>query len=329
MNRLECSYAGLKLRSPLTAASSPLTTDMAHLKALEEAGIGAVVLKSVFEEQIESESKAALDGLSAGEFADASVYFENFAKNTAVDASLGLLEEAKKTLSVPVFVSLNCVRDGSWYEYAKRAENVGADALELNLFILPSDAGDSSADLERRYLQIIKKTVQSVSIPVCVKLGSYFTGMTHFLKEAAGCGVKGIVLFNRYYNIDFDIDSEKVVPAAPLSSPDEYLTTLRWIALSAAELPVDFAAATGIYSAETAFKMIAAGAKTVQLCSVLMKDGVAAAERMRSELLALMDRKGYASLSDFCGKMAQERSADPAVYERHQYIRFLTGSEQK
>ena len=329
MNRLECSYAGLKLKSPLTAASSPLTADIAHLKALEEAGIGAVVLKSVFEEQIESESKAALDGLSGGGFADSSVYFENFIKNTAVDASLELLEEAKKTLSILVFASLNCVRDGSWYEYAKRAENVGADALELNLFILPSDVKDSSVDLEYRYLQILKKTVQSVSIPVCVKLGTYFTGMTHFLKEVSGCGVKGIVLFNRYYNIDFDIEAEKVVPAAPFSSPDEYLTTLRWIALSAAELPVDFAAATGIHSAETVFKMIEEKAKTVQLCSVLMKDGIKAAEQMRSDLLTLMDRKGCTSVSDFCGKMAQERSSDPSVYERVQYIQFLSGSSRQ
>lgn len=325
MNQLACSYLGLNLGSPLIAASSPLTADIAHLKELQAAGIGAVVLKSVFEEQIEAEAGRSVADLNTGSFADADLYFSGYAKNRIADDCLTLLESAKKELTIPVIASLNCPKNGNWYDYAKRLENLGADALELNLFTMPADVRDSSSEIEKNYLQILSKTVRSVSIPVSVKLGSYFTGMARFLKEASETGIGGIVLFNRYYNIDFDINRLTVTAAEPISSDNEYLQSLRWIALMSKELSVDFSAATGIHSASTAVKMILAGARSVQLCSVLLKNGSAVVARFHEEIKTWMAEKGFRSISDFCGMMAQESSADPKQYERHQYLKFFSG----
>lgn len=325
MSQLSCSYLGLNLDSPFIAASSPLTADVARMKELQDAGIGAVVLKSVFEEQIEADTAVSTANLNTGSFADADLYFSGYTKNRIMDDYLTLLESAKKELSVPVIASLNCLRNGNWYDYAKRLENLGADALELNLFVMPADARETSADIEAQYLRILSKIVRTVSVPVSVKLGSYFTGMAHFLKEASETGVKGIVLFNRYYNIDFDIDRMTLTSADALSAPNEYLQSLRWIALMSKELNVDFSATTGIHTSAEAVKMILAGARTVQLCSVLLKHGPEVVTRFRNEIADWMTRKEFRTISDFCGLMAQESSSNPQLYERHQYIKFLSG----
>lgn len=325
MNQLACSYLGLNLTSPFIAASSPLTADISHLRELQTAGIGAVVLKSIFEEQIETEASSFVSDLNRGGFADADLYFSGYTRNRILDDYLTLLESAKKELTIPVIASLNCLRNGNWYDYARRLENLGADALELNLFIMPADVRDSSVEIEKNYLQILTKTVRAVSIPVSVKLGSYFTGMARFLKETAETGVKGIVLFNRYYNIDFDISRLTVTAAGSISSDNEYLQSLRWIALMAKELSVDFSATTGVHSAETAIKMILAGARSVQLSSVLLKNGNDVVSRFHEEIKTWMAEKGFNSISDFCGMMAQESSSDPKQYERHQYLKFFSG----
>lgn len=325
MKQLECSYLGLKLQNPLTAASSPLTADIKHLKALQDAGIGAVVLKSIFEEQIEAEAGIGSGDLNGGNFADAELYFSGYTKNRILDDYLTLLETAKKELSIPVIASLNCLRNGNWYDYAKRLEALGADALELNLFILPADAKDSSSEIEKNYLKILSKISRAVQIPVSVKLGSYFTGMAHFLTAAADSGVKGVALFNRYYNIDFNLDSLSVCAGESLSAENEYAQSLRWIALMSKELSVDFAATTGVHSAATAIKMILAGARAVQLCSVLMKKGLDVIPQFKEEIAEWMTKKNFQSIDDFCGLMAQESSDNPKQYERHQYVKFLSG----
>ena len=325
MSQLSCSYLGLNLNSPLIAASSPLTADVARMKELEAAGIGAVVLKSVFEEQIEEETAVSTANLNTGSFADADLYFSGYTKNRILDDYPTLLESAKKELTVPVIASLNCLRNGNWYDYAKRLENLGADALELNLFVMPADATDTSSDIETQYLRILSKIARTVSIPVSVKLGSYFTGMAHFLKEASETGIKGLVLFNRYYNIDFDIERMTLTSADALSSSNEYLQSLRWIALMSKELNVDFSATTGIHTSAETVKMILAGARTVQLCSVLLKNGPEVVIRFCNDITDWMTRKEFRTISDFCGLMAQESSANPQLYERHQYIKFLSG----
>lgn len=316
------------MSSPLVAAASPLTADVKKLQQLEAEGVGAVVLKSIFEEQIEQESDRSIEDLSVGSFADAAVYFENYSKNKAVDDYLSLLEEARKVLSIPIVASLNCLREGnSWIDYAKRLENLGADALELNIFLMPSDVKDDSLSLEKHYLAVIRKVVKAVSIPVSVKLASYFTGMAHFLKDVSQTGVKGVVLFNRYFHIDFDIENLSVTTASALSQANEYLQSLRWVALMSGELNLDFSATTGVHSSETVIKMLLAGARSVQLCSVLMKEGIGVISRFHKEIKEWMEKKGFQSIEQFCGKMAQERSQNPSIYERHQYVKFLTGSD--
>lgn len=325
MSQLACSYLGLKLNSPLIAASSPLTADIGHLKELERAGVGAVVLKSVFEEQIEAEADSSVANLNTGGFADADSYFSGYARNRIIDEYLTLLESAKKELTVPVIASLNCLRNGEWFDYARRLENLGADALELNLFVMPADAKESSSEIETEYLRILSRITRTVSIPVSVKIGTYFTGMAHFLKKASETGIKGMVLFNRYYNIDFDIDQMRLISADALSSPNEYLQSLRWIALMSKEINVDLSATTGVHSAETAIKMILAGARSVQLCSALLKNGTHTVSGFHDEMKVWMKEKGFHSVSEFCGMMAQESSSDPKQYERHQYLKFLSG----
>lgn len=325
MADLSTTYLGLQLRNPLVAASSPLTSSVEKIRELEQAGIGAVVLKSLFEEQISSESSEMMEGIYTGVHTDAYDFLRTKTREYAASRYLELIEAAKKAVAVPVIASLNCVSSGSWTEFASQIQAAGADAIELNVFILPADAKLSSEELEKRYITILDQVRSHVSIPVSMKIGSHFTALASVIRRLSDAGAAGLVLFNRFYRPDVDIERETLKAAAILSQPEETAVPLHWIALMSGELRCDLAASTGVWDDAAAIKHLLAGAKAVQLCSVLMKNGLGTVESILSGIGTWMDRKGYANIGAFGGKLCQERSGNPAAYERSQYIKALTG----
>ncbi|MBN2652417.1 MAG: dihydroorotate dehydrogenase-like protein [Spirochaetales bacterium] len=327
MSNLKTKYMGLELNNPIIVSSSKLTGTLENLLECEKNMAGAVVLKSIFEEQLMAQTNSAVADLDVFQHADAYDFFNKSTENYFMNEYLKFIEDAKKTISIPVIASLNCVSSGNWIEYASRIEAVGADALELNMYILPADAGLSSSEIEAKYLDVVKKLKNKLKIPVALKIGSNFSGMANFFKKLDTLGLDGIVLFNRFYNLDFNIEKEILVAGKIFSQRNEIYNTLRWTALSSGELNADIAANTGIHSGEDVIKMLLAGAKAVEICSAFYEKGLGHIKTLQAELRDWMIRHDYSSIDQFCGKLCQERSVNPSVYERAQYIKAITGLE--
>ena len=325
MSDLSTDYMGLRLKNPIIVSSSRLTYDLEKVKQCEAAGAGAVVLKSLFEEQIDIESKRMIGALDFDAYTDAYDYFKETSRDFYLNDYLTLVQEAKKSVSIPVIASVNCVSDGSWIEYAERFEKVGADALELNIFIIPADVATSGEVIEQKYLDILRKVKQRVKIPVALKLGSQFSGLAHTMKRFADTGADALVLFNRFYKPDIDIENFKVKPAHVYSVPEEMSFTLQWISLLSGKVGADLVATTGIHSAKDIIKQILAGAQAVELCSTLMRNGIDAIGGFITEIEEYMQRKGFASLADFRGRMSQESMEHPEAMARSQYIKAIVG----
>jgi len=325
MSDLSTRFMGLELRNPIIVSSSRLTYDIENIKKCDEAGAGAVVLKSLFEEQINLESDRMIGELNFDAYTDAYDYFEETSKDFYINEYLELVEQAKAAVSIPVIASVNCVSDGNWIEYAERFEKMGADALELNIFIIPADAETPGTVIEKKYLDILRKVKSRVHIPVGLKLGSQFSGLAHMMKQFSDAGADSLVLFNRFYKPDIDIENLKITSAQAFSAPEEMAFTLQWIAILAGKLKSDLAATTGIHSSQDIIKQILAGASAVEMCSALMKGGIDQIGLYLKEIEAYMDRKGFAVLDDFRGKMSQESLEHPEAYERSQYIKALVG----
>lgn len=325
MADLSTTYLGLKLRNPIIAASSSLTGNLDNVKKCEDAGAGAIVLKSLFEEQITSDTNRMIGNMNYNAHADAYDFFNATGTDYYLDEYLGLVEDAKKSLSVPVIASVNCVSPGQWTDYAERFENVGADALELNMFILPSNISTSGLTIEDTYLKILGDVQKNIDIPVSIKIGYHFSGMGNFISRAVTAGARGVVLFNRFYKIDIDIDELKLKSSPIISDPSEIHLALQWIALMADEVPADFSAATGIHDAEGSIKHLLAGARSVQLCSTLLKNGVSRITDILRDIESWMDKKEYGKISDFNGLLSQENSSHPEAYERSQFIKSVVG----
>lgn len=327
MSDLSTTFMGLMLKNPIIVSSSRLTYDIDSLKQCEAAGAGAVVLKSLFEEQINVESDRMVGDLNFDAYTDAYDYFNETSRDYYLNEYLGLVEEAKKNLSIPVIASVNCVSDGNWIEYAERFEKVGADALELNIFIIPADEQTSGEIIEDKYIDILKKVKKKVSIPVALKLGSQFSGMANMMRRFGEEGADGLVLFNRFYKPDIDIENFKIKSSYIFSAPEEMAFTLQWMAILAGKVKADLAATTGIHSSKDVIKQVLAGAHAVEMCSIFMKNGINVIEKYLNEIEEWMQRKGFEKLSDFRGKMSQESVEHPEAYERSQYIKALVGIE--
>ena len=325
MANLKTEYMGLELDSPLIAASSGMTASVKKVKEFADAGAGAVVLKSLFEEQILYDSSKMTEGFNADVHADAADFFRGMSSSYFLDEYLGLVEECKKAVDIPVIASVNCVSDGAWIKYAERFEKVGSDALELNVFTIPVNKKLSSEDYEKNYYDIAEKIKKAVSIPVALKLSPHFTSLARVLENFADIGINGLVLFNRFYRPDIDIDKMTMSHAPIFSAPEEMSLVLQWIALLSGELDVDFAATTGVHETAGAVKQLLAGAKAVQLCSTVYNNGSEIFSKINSELESWMDSKGFAGISDFNGKLCQEVSANPDAYERTQYMKAAVG----
>jgi dihydroorotate dehydrogenase (fumarate) len=328
MKNLTTQYMGLTLRNPLIAGSSGMTDNKSGILKLEKHGIGAVVLKSLFEEEIIVEKKSNLGRMGSGGFLYPETVdfyeYEEGPKESTMEY-LDLIRELKKTTGIPIIASINCITAMQWTHFPGEMELAGADGIELNLFILPSDLNRSAEENEKIYFQIIDEVVSKVKIPVAVKISYYFSNLATMIKRLSGTGIAGIVLFNRFYSPDFDIDSFDITSGNVLSSPGDLALSLRWIAIMAERVSCDLAASTGVHDGSALIKQLLAGAKAVQVTSALYNYGAEQIEKMLMDLNNWMDKHNFSSIDQFRGKMSQSKSSNPASYERVQFMRYFRG----
>jgi dihydroorotate dehydrogenase (fumarate) len=325
---LSTEYLGLKLNNPIIVGSSGLTNSLVSVKRLADNGAGAVVLKSIYEEEIGYEYEDIIREASDKGFnLDQFDYYDYQIKDENIKKYTRLIKECKAGVSIPIIASVNCTYSHEWTFFANEIEKAGADALELNMFFLPSDFSRSTADKEKAYFETIEKVLKKVSIPVALKISYYFTNLGPMIEKLSKTGVAGIVLFNRFYSPDFDIDKMEVVPANVFSRPSELPISLRWVAIMAEKAGCNLAASTGVHDGTAVVKQILAGAAAVQVVSALYKNGKPYLKEMLDTLEDWMSAKGYNQLSDFRGKMSQSKSANPAVYERVQFMRYFGGKK--
>lgn len=300
-----------------------MTGQLEQIIKLAEAGAGAIVLKSIFEEEIYLELQEELslrsDLNSDPEYLD---YFDYVIKEENIRKYLKLISDAKSRIDVPVVASVNCVTSSDWVLFARKIEEAGADALELNMFICPSDDQKTSQNNEQFYFETIKKVLQVVKMPVSIKISHYFSNLAGMVQKLSQTGVAGITVFNRFYNPDIDIQNETVLHSDVLSSPNDYILPLKWTGILSGPMKCDLAATTGIHSGETALKFILAGASAVQIASVMYKEGPSVITRINEEIAEWMEQKGYTKLSDFKGSLSQKESSAQA-WERVQFMKYF------
>lgn len=325
---LTTNYMGLTLPTPVIAGSSGLTGSVDKIVAFAKHGAGAVVLKSIFEEEILFEyddilKEAEEDGVNLDQFD----YYDFHLKGKKVTSYIGLIEGAKQAVDIPVIASINRVYSHEWTGFADHIQKAGADALELNMFFLPSDFERSAREQEDAYFRVIDKVLASVSIPVALKINPYFTDLGPMIQRLSETGTRGLVLFNRFFSPDFDIDKLEVKPSFVFSSPSDLSLSLRWIAVMANKVNCDLAASTGVHEAAAVIKQLLAGADAVQVASCLYKNSPQYLKELLDGLGTWMTTKRYRELADFRGKLSQVRSTDPAVYERAQFMRYFGGKK--
>ena len=326
MPNTSTEYLGLQLDNPIVVASSSLTNRPAGVKRAADAGAGAVVLKSLFEEQIESEIEKQEESIDLGMHPEAQAYVRQMGMHLGPAKYLDLIAEAKSAVEIPVIASVNCVASKWWGSYGKQVQESGADALELNIAIMPRTSSDNAESIQKRYLSIVEKVRKSVELPLAVKIGPYFTCLPTFAEDLRKAGVSALVLFNRFYQLDIDIEKLELQPGYQFSSEHESLNTLRWISILSGDVGCDLAAATGIHDGPGAVKQLLAGAQVVQICSTVYQNGHARITQIRDFVTEWMEQKGYGSIDDFRALLSMENSGSPEAYERLQYIKALTGS---
>jgi dihydroorotate dehydrogenase (fumarate) len=321
---LTTRYLGLDLKSPIIAGSSGMTNSVKKVEQLAQYGAGAVVLKSIFEEEIAFEHEDIMqEASSAGVNLDQFDYYDFHLRGEKLSGYTELIQGAKAAVSIPIIASINCVYSHEWISFAEQIENAGADAIELNMFFLPSDFKRSVAEQERMYFEVIEKLVDTVSIPVALKISYYFSNLGKMIQRLSQTGISGLVLFNRFFSPDIDIDNFKVTSSFVLSTPGELALSLRWIAIMANKVDCDLAASTGVHDGEAVIKQLLAGATAVQVASSLYKNGPAFIGQMKETLTAWMEKHRFSNLADFRGKMSQEQTTDPAAYERVQFMKYF------
>jgi dihydroorotate dehydrogenase (fumarate) len=326
MPDLSTTYMGLKLKSPIIASSSGLTNSLHNIIELEKHGAGAIVLKSLFEEEIVTEMEHELKKMHTENYLypETMEFYENYDVEDTLTEYLKLIHECKQQVKIPIIASINCISSHNWPYFAKSLEEAGADGLELNINILPSDPEASSLENEKVLFDIIKAVKHEVSIPIAVKISSYFSNLAGIISQISNTGVDGIVLFNRYYSPDIDIENFEIIPAPLYSSSNEYVQTLRWISIMSERVNCDLAASTGVHDGKALIKMILAGASAVQVASTLYKNGFAHIQLMLNELKNWMDRKDFVNIQQITGMLSQSRSINPAGYLRIQFMKHYS-----
>jgi dihydroorotate dehydrogenase (fumarate) len=325
MADLTTTYMGLTLKNPIVAGSSGLTDSLEKIKRLEESGAGAVVLKSIFEEQIMMEaSSMKTESMPHTEEAD---YITQYTRSHNLNRYLKLVKEARDSVDIPVIASINCVSNDQWIDFSRQIEDAGAAALELNLFIMPGDPRQTGEQIESTYFAIVKAIQEKINIPLAVKIGHYFSGLANFVFNLSIRGVKAIVLFNRFYRPDIDLEKEVIVSASVFSRPDEISLPLRWVGLLSDEVKCDLAASTGVHDGHGAAKCLLAGARAVHVASCLYKNGPEYIGSMVTQLEQWMQSHQYSRISDFTGKLSVRSGQDPVLYERAQFMKYFSNAK--
>ncbi len=324
MANLETNYLGLPLECPVLASSSGITGNIEGIKRCADSGVGAVVLKSMFEEVIDQERNKLDAHLEMSPHPEAQGYIDaELGMQLGAEPYLKLITNAKKAVTVPVIASINCHTVGRWLPFSRRVEAAGADALELNISHFPSRWHDDSETIERKYVQIVQEVAEAISIPVTVKVGFFFTTLWNTLAGLVHAGAKGLVLFNRFYSVDVDLDSRRPVFSMRTSGPDEIGIPIRWVGLAASRLTCDVAASTGIHDAEGVAKVIMMGASVAQVASILYRKGPEHARVLRDGLSAWMDENGFKNLGELRGLALRNADNPDQVLMRLQYVREL------
>lgn len=323
---LTTNYLGLMLKNPIVASSSPLSRNVDSIRRLEDVGASAVVMYSLFEEQITFDSYYLDYHLTQGthSYAESISYFPDMQNyNVGPDEYLNLIRRAKQAVAIPVIGSLNGTSIGGWTDYAALIEEAGADALELNIYYIPTNPEISGLEVERIYLEILSAVKQVVSIPVAVKLSPFFSSTAYMASRLANRGANGLVLFNRFYQPDFDLENFEVAPRLVLSSSDDLRLPLRWVAILYGRVLADLAITSGIHTSEDVVKGLMAGAKVTMMASELLQNGVRRISQVLNELVAWMKEHEYESVAQMIGAMSQKHCAEPAAFERANYMKML------
>jgi len=330
---LTTTYLGLPLKNPLVASASPLSQHVEVVQQLEEAGVSAVVMYSLFEEQIIADSLRLHRDLTQGTetYAEAITYLPDLSQYSdehrykiGPEAYVERLNQLKRAVNIPVIGSLNGYTRGGWIDYARKIEQAGADALELNIYNLPTDPDLTSSQVEDSYIELVSAIRASIQIPLAVKLSPFFTALPNFARRLADAGANGLVLFNRFYQPDFDLEALEVVPRLVLSSSQELRLPLRWIAILYGRVPVDFALTSGVHTTEDVLKATMAGASACMLASSLLKYGIPHAGAILDGLRTWMEEQEYESIRQMKGSMSQQAVAEPVAFERANYIKVLS-----
>ena len=332
MPDLSTRYLGLALRNPLVASASPLCESLDSIRRMEDAGAAAVVLHSLFEEQINLESHHLDRYLSHGteSYAESLTYFPDMTSyNLGPDAYLEHIRQAKAAVEIPLIGSLNGVSTGGWITYARKIEQAGADALELNVYYIPADPELTGGQVEQMYVDLVRDVKRNVTIPVAVKLGHSFSAMANLAQRLGAAGADALVLFNRFYLPDFDLETLDVVPRLTLSSSDELLMRLHWIAILYGHVRADLAVTGGVHTGADVLKAMMAGARVAMMTSALLKHGIEHLRGVRTELLEWMEAHEYESIAQMQGSMSYRSVREPAAFERANYMKVLSSYVQR
>ncbi len=324
MADISTTYMGIRLSSPVIVGASTFSRKIDDIKKAEEAGAGAIVIYSLFQEQIQLEASELDDALNIGAdiFPESLTYFPRL-EHAGPREHIMWVERTRKEVDFPLIGSINAISRGEWVDYARQLESAGCDAIELNLYSVQTDPHKTAQDIENESLEVVASVVSSVEVPVAVKLSPFYTATANFAHRLVDVGAEGLVLFNRFYQPIIDPDKESLVINLDLSKPEETRLPLRWIAILSAILDVDLASSTGIHTGKDAVRHILAGAKAVQVVSTLYRNGLDHITTINREIADWMDAKGYRTIEEFRGKLNQANVADPYAFERSQYIKLL------
>ena len=317
-------YLGLELKTPIIVGSCGLTADVDKMVQMENAGAGAIVVKSVFEEQIIYDIKRNTHVVAPTDnYGDSYEYIAMHVADDSLEKHFSMIREAKQRLTIPVIGSVNCFSYENWLTYAKKFEEAGCDALELNMAILPYETSLSADDVERTFSQIINTLRKSISIPISIKVGTYFTDMAKQMQQLSWMGIQGVTMFNKNVQVDIDIEKETLTNASYLSNPEDIYNTLRWIAILSKKMRCDLSASTGVYTSDDVVKMLLAGATSVQVVSCLYKNGIESLRQLNEGLQRWMEKKGYDNIAKFRGKLAVQPTDKASVAMRTQFMKYF------
>ncbi len=324
MATLSTTYMGFQISSPIVIASCGLTNSLNEVIELEKNGAGAVVLKSLFEEEIITELQKEVHAMKTDNYhlyPETMKFFEESDVEDTLTSYLKLITECKAAVKIPIIASINCITSRNWTYFAKTLKNAGADGLELNISLFPTDDDRSSAEIEQIYIDIIKAVKKEVDIPLSVKIGPFFTNLSTLATRLSLSGVRSITLFNKQYSADIDIDELSIVDSTRLSSSTDYTLPLRWCAILSNRINCEISTSTGVHNGETAIKMLLAGAQTIQIATTLYKNGLEQVKAINNEIVKWMDAKKFGTIDDFRGKLSVEETIDPSAYLRIQFMK--------